>query len=314
MPEKTETNSPVGHGVANSVTQLAAFIWCGTFLFAAVLIMRRLNGAITPPDSSLWAITAAIISGIVTVLTTHAVLPYCTRITNYCRTNFWQNQEENTPKTAAPQLAESTIAESIITVLPPFLIAAAILPTNSPAAIAALITTTLLFLFGRIYFKTAAPISNSNSETSTKPQLTAITPDEVINDSIITENISTENNLTENNLTEEDSTNNVSQWMSRSLIDNGTTDLLEGTIQATLPAGQKIVTVHIPFTPPFHETPHCECETEEVSNDDDIRLRQVSIKSYGARIDIRRSQATNTATKIQLAYTATAPNQQENAA
>lgn len=86
------------------------------------------------------------------------------------------------------------------------------------------------------------------------------------------------------------------QWLSRT-SPGPDEDFLEGTLRSEFVAGQKLLFVHVPFSPPFLAVPELECE---VQADGDVRHKVAAIYRYGARIELRRSAMLSRAEPVEL--------------
>jgi len=75
------------------------------------------------------------------------------------------------------------------------------------------------------------------------------------------------------------------QWLARSAPGPGE-DFLEGTLRSEFVPGQKLLFLHVPFSPPFLAVPELECE---VQAEGEVRLKVAAVYRYGARIELRRS-------------------------
>lgn len=76
---------------------------------------------------------------------------------------------------------------------------------------------------------------------------------------------------------------NVTQWMTRSLTDQG--DVIEGGVRIEFADGQRDVTVHLSFCPPFRDIP--EIMTEDLDGCD-LEIRVAASFPFGARMTVRR--------------------------
>jgi len=100
-------------------------------------------------------------------------------------------------------------------------------------------------------------------------------------------------------------------WMSRRMSEDGCADVVEGIATATFLAGQKQAVLHVPFCPPFAETPQVDCEPAE---GDDVRWKVAVAAPYGIRIDVTRRSDIDHPADIPLSYFASAPHWQHRAA
>ena len=286
------------------VSSLPTAIWSLVVMAAVLLISRRISGAITLP-SSVWP--CFLTTGIGLMLTGFA---------------YWVDSLRRQPRETS--MRQLTIG--LLTIVPPLTAGGLLLPADSSMGLS-------MFLFGgfgllmmtglipwEVHFATEAksdspikttpsinPIPEIQESTKNTSELTPeLTSTEVLEKRLLEANSLFSENDNEADLSlssEENEGTTVSQRMSRSLIDDEETDMIEGVVTVEFSPGQKLAIVHIPFSPPFHESPKIECELE---NSSDVRLRQYSLQSYGARLDARRSQNLDEGTKITIAYVATA--------
>jgi len=99
-----------------------------------------------------------------------------------------------------------------------------------------------------------------------------------------------------------DEKSNASQWNSRSQIAGA--DKLEGWVRVQLPAGQKSVSVHVPFSPAFSGVPQVECEPIECESE--VSIRASDVFTYGMRMDLRRLDPRNSEA-ITIGYVVSQP-------
>lgn len=92
----------------------------------------------------------------------------------------------------------------------------------------------------------------------------------------------------------------ISQWVRRSTPAGGH-DRLEGVSRVVFTAGQKQATIHIPFCPPFAHAPHLTCDLED---SDEVRMKGVTVYSYGARVELKRRGDCSFPSQVRLAYQA----------
>jgi len=70
-------------------------------------------------------------------------------------------------------------------------------------------------------------------------------------------------------------------------VDEDGRELLEGVVQVAFAPNQRIANVHVPFVPPFAQTPEIEAEpVDEV----DVTITIPQQMPHGARIDVKREQ------------------------
>lgn len=89
-------------------------------------------------------------------------------------------------------------------------------------------------------------------------------------------------------------------WMQR-MIDSQGTEHLKGVTLVEFQSGQSFLTAHIPFCPPFAQTPifNCHPVTRE-----EIRVRASVAYPYGARIELKRQGATQGALSVEIEFSA----------
>ena len=81
-------------------------------------------------------------------------------------------------------------------------------------------------------------------------------------------------------------------------------DELEGTVRIDLEPDQRQTVVHVPFSPPFSETPIFETE---LAQGDGLRIKVADVRAYGARIEVRRQSGDKERCTGEIAFIATAP-------
>ncbi len=101
----------------------------------------------------------------------------------------------------------------------------------------------------------------------------------------------------------------TTQWMTRQLLPDGA-EQIEGAIRVLFAAGQRAVSVHVPFSPPFASMPQVECETD---GDDPVRWKLAVVYAYGMRVDLKR-EASDEPAEIELSYSATCESTASEAA
>ena len=91
------------------------------------------------------------------------------------------------------------------------------------------------------------------------------------------------------------------QWMSRSRQDGY--DVAEGEVQIDFEAGQRLVALHLPFSPPLAATPEFECEgLDEI----ELSFRTTAQHTYGVRVEVSRSGALDAAATARIGWAASA--------
>ena len=91
------------------------------------------------------------------------------------------------------------------------------------------------------------------------------------------------------------------QWMSRSRQDGY--DVVEGEVQIDFEAGQRLVALHLPFSPPLAATPEFECEgLDEV----ELSFRTTARHTYGVRVEVSRSGTLEEAVTARVGWAASA--------
>ena len=100
------------------------------------------------------------------------------------------------------------------------------------------------------------------------------------------------------------------QWMQRSMDSKGT-ERLKGITQVHFASGQSIVTAHIPFYPPFAQTPIFHGQPVDAP---EVRIRSSIAYAYGARIELKRQGSTHGTLCIELEFVAQSAPQSNRAA
>ncbi|GAB4143081.1 MAG: hypothetical protein Tsb009_13900 [Planctomycetaceae bacterium] len=277
-------------------------IWSLLLMASFTWFSRRLLGAFSPPESA-WPCLLAMTGMFLATLLVCLI---------FRREEISQRQQ-----------AHSLLVGSL-TLLPPMLVGGALLPLSSIWGTSAFVTCMLMmaggfFLLDPIQRHQIQKRLSEESRAGISSQST-IKPDDLQNpksepapESEQTSGIHSFGLLQheESISSESDEEAVVSQRMSRSLMDQGATEIIRGTVTVEFQPGQKVSVVHLPFSPPFDEAPQLECEGE---GEYDVRIRQAVVKSYGARLDVRRSDGIDEPAKIAVAYAATARRLRENVA
>lgn len=94
-------------------------------------------------------------------------------------------------------------------------------------------------------------------------------------------------------------------WMGRTVEADGT-ERLQGSTVADFASGQKQTIVHLAFCPPFAATPEFSCDS---GTDSACRLKVAAVYPYGARIELKRTEAGDEPAKVQIRYAASVTNQ-----
>jgi len=93
------------------------------------------------------------------------------------------------------------------------------------------------------------------------------------------------------------------QWMTRRLLPDGR-ELVEGSVRIGFSRGEKLAVAHVSFVPPLAGRPGVECH---VTTDFDGRARVATTRSYGLRIEARRSDDAVASASVDVAFSAQVP-------
>lgn len=99
------------------------------------------------------------------------------------------------------------------------------------------------------------------------------------------------------------------QWMSRSTLDEG--EAAEGGCRAEFEAGQKVATIHIPFSPAFAAVPEMECEPLDHS---DVTIKVAARQAYGVRLEVSRQGDCESPLSVAVGWSAFAESAAERSA
>ncbi len=181
----------------------------------------------------------------------------------------------------------SSIVAGVITLVPPIVLGVALLSSRSTTAVTFLVT---LFVFG-----SAVVVVSGEKSMQMRPPTQMGTIRLLSHESDVA-------SLGQTTSPEVSLDETVSQWMTRKALSTGD-DRLEGAIKVRLDAGQRQANIHIPFSPPFSIPPQIDCD---VLNDCPVRLKVRAVHPFGARIELRRSAATQTEETVEVGFRAVA--------
>jgi|GEM_PF-748038 len=91
------------------------------------------------------------------------------------------------------------------------------------------------------------------------------------------------------------------QWMSRSRQEGY--DVFEGEVQIDFAVGQRLVAVHLPFSPPLAATPEFECEGLDET---ELSFRTTARHTYGVRVEVSRSGSLDEPATARIGWAASA--------
>lgn len=92
----------------------------------------------------------------------------------------------------------------------------------------------------------------------------------------------------------------LAEWCERSTDEFGNTVVL-GSIVARFEPGQSLATVHVAFQPPFDRVPEFSFEVLDAAL---VRVRTPAVFRYGARLELKRSEAIDAALQTPLRFQA----------
>lgn len=108
---------------------------------------------------------------------------------------------------------------------------------------------------------------------------------------------------------EEVSDGQITQRMTRQTLPDGVEEI-EGSMRVMFAAGQRTVSIHIPFSPPFAVAPQVECE---LLSEEDVRWKVSVVYPYGIRVELKRSRS-DAAADVELSYSAICEHPRSDAA
>lgn len=281
---------------------LATAIWSGLIVIAVVLASRKLAGALSDPASALAAC----------VVTTGAV-----GLSLLAHLLFaWAGSVDR-------RGISRQITAGVVTLVPPFAIGTVLLPGPSTLAVSYLTTLflfagTFVLLLDESLFRPVS-IRSTSATDRRKPEEMPLEPAVHAQDAMLPSSADRASNgsfplptmqTAGESILAEDSDRSVSQWMTRSVTDEGQ-ECIEGAVQVHFAPGQKQAMIHLPFCPPLFEQPAVECE---VLSDVEVRFKIGAVHPYGARIEARRTGTIESAETIEVGFSAIAAAAQEDAA
>ncbi len=245
---------------------LAIGIWSGLTIIAVVVLSRKLNGAFEQQPHDLAACLIAFFA-----MTLGVIANILFQLTKRTATN-----------------PASSIVAGVITLVPPIVLGVALLSSHSS-------NTAVTFLVTLFVLASAVVVVAGEKSIQMRPPTQMGTIRLLSHESDVA-------SLGQTTSPEVSLDETVSQWMTRKALSTGD-DRLEGAIKVHLDARQRQANIHIPFSPPFSIPPQIDCD---VLNDCPVRLKVRAVHPFGARIELRRSAATQTEETVEVGFRAIA--------
>lgn len=297
----SETVSPTNRGTLpdrsplQPVASLATAVWSGEVIVAVLVASRRFAGAFVPPASPWLGLLAACGCAVISLI--------CCAL-------------HATTSVPAKHVV-GRVSVLLLTAVPPVVVGMSLLPNSSAAGFAFLLVLCTLVGFGATLLVgglAGGEVWNRfRSPDVPSPVAPAEQPSEVA-DAIADVPEPLPFHRVPAGETAESAEGpgaNVSQWMSRTMADDGTSETIEGVVAVSFEKGQKTAVVHLSFLPPLGAVPELECEPQEGP---DVRLRTAAVHNYGARVEVRRVGATDDDARVEIAYAAFSAVPQDRAA
>ena len=260
----------------------AMLIWTGVIVTTTVLFSRRVAGELSP--TSVWP---AVFVSLVSTTLSLAAWGLFHRV-----------------RSSVTDLRRDWLV-AFLAWLPTWLSGLAIAPVESPFAQGWLIGVALLAgglfaLLGQWHVESVHQASGSASATSfpldqtetrgltppRSPMLTSAEPSFAVFDPLVDDEV--------------DATDGqITQRMTRQTLPDGAEEI-EGSVRVLFSAGQRLASVHVPFSPPFAVAPQVECE---LNSEEDARWKVSVVYPYGMRIELKRSGSSADA-EVELNYSA----------
>lgn len=298
----------------NLRTAFPIAVWSAITLFATVIVSRRAGGAFATPTAA-WAPCFAATIAVVLSLLANAV---------------WRAAD------SSAACLRSRVLAAIITLVPPIGLGLALWTSPSVFAggyLAALFVVSMLatvviddLASGGAAWKRVAPpvliVTNAATQTHLPPvdlamPSPAATPVETVKPTApIVDVRPAELDIDVEEAGEEfaedlrEADPSLVQWMTRRLLPDGR-ELVEGSVRIGFIRGEKLAVAHVSFVPPLAGRPGVECH---VTSDFDGRARVATARSYGLRIEARRSDDAVASASVDVAFSAQVPLTQAAAA
>ncbi len=253
--------------------QAAVLIWSSLIVVTVLLLSRRVAGGIEAVASA-WP--CVLVSFLVTLLSGFGWFA------------FQQRSDAITP--GAEKIG------AVVAWLPTWLSGLALLPSESPLARGWLVGIAALSA-GGITLTSRWFVWGQALRNSDLADPTLIPPKHVVRP--IPNSEAPDPLSVFDPVTEERSNESTTQWMTRQALPSGV-DQIEGAIRVSFAAGQRAVSVHVPFSPPFATVPQVECEA---IGDDPVRWKVSVVYAYGMRVELKR-ESNDEPGDIELSYSA----------
>ncbi len=266
--------------------QAAVIIWSSLIVITVLLLSRRVAGGIESITSA-WP--CVLVSLLATILSGFGWL------------SFQQRADVMSPR--AEQIA------AVVTWMPTWLSGLAVLPSESPLARGWLVGIAALSAGGIAMTSrwfVASDVRGQALRNSELADSSAILPERIARP--IPNSEGPDPLSVFDPVTDERSNDSTTQWMTRQSLPSGV-DQIEGAIRVSFAAGQRAVSVHVPFSPPFATVPQVECEA---IGDDPVRWKISVVYAYGMRVELKR-ESNDEPGDIELSYSAVSESAAEAA-
>lgn len=273
---------------SNWRTVLPTVLWSGLTVIALVLISRKLSDAFVR-ELSVAAVSFSMTSAVL-VSFAAAVLHHAGR------------RSDSHAKT--DRSAESVLM-AITALTAPLLIDLALLPSDSLAATFYAGGLFLFLLTGIVLLVTDSFSFHHKPTMILSAEFPATAMPEIAWPSIDSSGPKSDSFVDSSRIDE-----SVSQRFTRTRTATGT-ERIFGSMTVCFAAGQRQVTVHLPFTPPLAVLPSVVCD---VPDGNAVRLKVAAVHPYGTRIELKRTTGCETAETIEIGFTVTAEEVRTTAA
>lgn len=265
---------------------LACGLQTGVWLVAAVVLSRRVSGDASGFATQWAACLVGSVAMAISVLTTSLL-------------------KGDDPRTSN---SEHGLLPEALSLLPGMMLGLALMPAGSGGGLAALLGLFVVAFVAQVGLSTASRSGQSLVRPADVATEAVSEPDwdDALPESDASPHAGDLPLLDDNQAGSLCTGPETQQWMTRSQQDGY--DVIEGEVRIDFESGQRLIALHLPFSPPLAATPEFECECLD---DIEVSFRTTARHSYGVRVEISRSGSLDQPATATIGWAASAESATE---